>query len=77
LDTLGKTHTDGSIDFSDLIKTDPVDEMPKSVSSDRSELDENSAIASTNSLLVEMIEEYGSANKLTKVTLYLILKIRF
>lgn len=64
LDTLGKTNSDGSIDFSDLIKAEPIDEMPKSVNSDKSENNyeqlDNSLVASTTNLFAEMIEEYGS-----------------
>jgi hypothetical protein len=64
LDTLGKTNSDGSIDFSDLIKADPIDEMPKSVNSDKSENNceqvDNPLVASTTNLLAEMIEEYGT-----------------
>ncbi|KAI6234433.1 hypothetical protein M3Y99_00794200 [Aphelenchoides fujianensis] len=63
LDTLGKTSEDGSFDFSDLIKSDPADEPPKSVGSERSENggDLEAPLLSSNSFLAEVVSYVNNA----------------
>ncbi|KAI6203609.1 hypothetical protein M3Y94_00577000 [Aphelenchoides besseyi] len=64
LDTLGKTSDDGSFDFSDLIKTDPVEEPPKSVGSERSEngIELDNPILSSNAFLADVVGYVNNIN---------------
>jgi hypothetical protein len=62
LDTLGKTNADGTLDFSDLIKTESLE-----VSSENGCEVESEPAISANNLLAEIIEEHIGPNKVSSI----------